>query len=57
MQFGNAGKHVEGPGEKPPIRPVFSQDPFITDGSGAAGVITSTVKAHRQIRFALNLEF
>jgi hypothetical protein len=38
--------------------PVFSQpDPFITDGPGAAGVITSTVIPQRQIQFALKLEF
>jgi hypothetical protein len=55
----NAGKNIlEGPGKKPPIRPVFSQpDPFITDGPGAAGVVTSTVTLQRQIQFALKLEF
>ncbi len=38
--------------------PVFSQpDAFITDGPGAAGVITSTVIPQRQIQFALKLEF
>jgi Carboxypeptidase regulatory-like domain/TonB dependent receptor len=38
--------------------PVFSQpDPFITDGPGAAGVITSTVIPQRQIQFALKLHF
>jgi len=38
--------------------PVFSQpDPFITDGAGQAGVITSTVIPQRQIQFALKLEF
>ena len=37
---------------------VFSQpDNFITDGAGAAGVITSTVIPQRQIQFALKLEF
>jgi hypothetical protein len=37
---------------------VFSQpDPFITDGPGAAGVITSTVIPQRQIQFALKLHF
>jgi hypothetical protein len=37
---------------------VFSQpDPYITDGPGAAGVITSTVIPQRQIQFALKLEF
>jgi outer membrane receptor protein involved in Fe transport len=38
--------------------PVFSQpDAFITDGPGAAGVITSTVIPERQIQFALKLHF
>lgn len=38
--------------------PVFSQpDPFITDGPGAAGVITSTVIPQRQVQFALKLHF
>ena len=32
-------------------------DPFITDGPGAAGVITSTVIPQRQIQFALKLHF
>ncbi len=32
-------------------------DPFITDGPGSAGVITSTVIPQRQIQFALKLEF
>jgi hypothetical protein len=37
---------------------VFSQpDPFLTDGPGAAGVITSTVIPQRQIQFALKLHF
>ena len=37
---------------------VFSQpDAFITDGPGAAGVITSTVTPQRQIQFALKLHF
>jgi hypothetical protein len=37
---------------------VFSQpDPFITDGPGATGVITSTVIPQRQIQFALKVEF
>jgi hypothetical protein len=37
---------------------VFSQpDPFITDGPGAAGVITSTVLPSRQIQFATKLQF
>jgi hypothetical protein len=56
---GNAGRNIlEGPGKEPPIRPVFSQpDPFITDGPGAAGVITSTVIPQSQIQFALKLEF
>jgi hypothetical protein len=31
--------------------------PFITDGPGAAGVITSTVIPQRQVQFALKLEF
>jgi hypothetical protein len=38
--------------------PVFSQpDNYITDGPGAAGVITSTVIPQRQIQFALKLNF
>ncbi len=38
--------------------PVFAQpDPFITDGPGAAGVITSTVIPQRQVQFALKLHF
>lgn len=38
--------------------PVFSQpDPYITDGPGAAGVITSTVIPQRQVQFALKLHF
>ncbi|HUK48371.1 MAG TPA: TonB-dependent receptor [Terriglobales bacterium] len=38
--------------------PIFSQpDPFITDGPGAAGVITSTVIPQRQVQFALKLHF
>ncbi len=38
--------------------PVFSQpDPFITDGPGATGVITSTVIPQRQVQFALKLHF
>ena len=37
---------------------VFSQpDNFITDGPGAAGVITSTVIPQRQVQFALKLQF
>ncbi|MGB7549118.1 MAG: TonB-dependent receptor [Terracidiphilus sp.] len=37
---------------------VFAQpDSFITDGPGAAGVITSTVLPQRQIQFATKLEF
>jgi len=37
---------------------VFSQpDNFITDGPGAAGVITSTVIPQRQIQFALKFHF
>jgi hypothetical protein len=37
---------------------VFAQpDPFITDGPGATGVITSTVIPQRQIQFALKLHF
>lgn len=37
---------------------VFAQpDPYITDGPGAAGVITSTVLPQRQIQFALKLQF
>jgi hypothetical protein len=38
--------------------PVFAQpDPFITDGPGAAGVITSTVIPQRQVQFALKFHF
>ncbi len=38
--------------------PVFAQpDPFITDGPGAAGVITDTVIPQRQVQFALKLHF
>jgi hypothetical protein len=38
--------------------PAFAQpDPFITDGPGAAGVITSTVIPQRQIQFSLKLRF
>ncbi|MGH9514420.1 MAG: TonB-dependent receptor domain-containing protein [Terriglobales bacterium] len=38
--------------------PVFQQpDPFITDGPGAAGVITDIVIPQRQIQFALKLHF
>ena len=38
--------------------PVFSQpDNYVTDGPGAAGVITSTVIPQRQIQFALKLQF
>lgn len=37
---------------------VFAQpDPFITDGPGAAGVITSTVLPQRQIQFAMKVDF
>ena len=37
---------------------VFAQpDNYITDGPGAAGVITSTVIPQRQIQFALKLHF
>ncbi len=37
---------------------VFAQpDPFITDGPGQAGVITSTVLPQRQVQFAVKLEF
>jgi hypothetical protein len=37
---------------------VFQQpDPFITDGAGAAGVITDTVIPQRQVQFALKLHF
>ncbi len=37
---------------------VFSQpDNFVTDGPGAAGVITSTVIPQRQIQFAMKLQF
>jgi hypothetical protein len=40
------------------VRKVFAQpDPFITDGPGAAGVITSTVLPSRQIQFATKLQF
>jgi hypothetical protein len=36
---------------------VFAQpDPFITDGPGAAGVITSAVIPQRQIQFATKLD-
>jgi hypothetical protein len=38
--------------------PVSSRpDPFITDGPGSAGVITSTEIPKRQIQFALKLDF
>ncbi len=38
--------------------PVFAQpDNYITDGPGAAGVITSTVLPQREIQFALKLNF
>ncbi len=38
--------------------PVFAQpDNYITDGPGAAGVITSTVLPQREIQFALKLYF
>ncbi len=38
--------------------PAFAQpDPFIDDGPGAAGVITSTVVPQRQLQFALKLNF
>lgn len=38
--------------------PVFSQpDPFVTDGPGAAGVITDTVIPQRQVQLALKLHF
>jgi len=38
--------------------PVFSQpDPYVTDGPGAAGVITSTVIPQRQVQMALKLHF
>lgn len=38
--------------------PVFSRPhDYITDGPGAAGVITSTVIPQRQIRFDLKLQF
>ncbi len=38
--------------------PVFAQpDPYVTDGEGAAGVITDTVIPQRQIQFALKLQF
>lgn len=38
--------------------PVFAQpDPFITDGPGAAGVITDTVIPQRQVQLALKLHF
>ena len=37
---------------------VFAQpDPYITDGPGATGVITSTVLPQREIQFALKLHF
>lgn len=37
---------------------VFSQpDNYVTDGPGAAGVITSTVIPQRQIQFAMKLQF
>ena len=37
---------------------VFSQpDNYVTDGPGAAGVITSTGIPQRQIQFALKLQF
>jgi hypothetical protein len=37
---------------------VFAQpDPYITDGPGSAGVITSTVIPQRQLQFALKLHF
>jgi len=37
---------------------VFAQpDPYITDGPGAAGVITSTVVPQRQVQFAAKLKF
>jgi hypothetical protein len=40
------------------VRKVFAQpDPFITDGPGAAGVITSAVLPSRQIQFATKLQF
>jgi hypothetical protein len=39
-------------------RAVFAQpDNYITDGPGAAGVITSTVIPQRQLQFALKLHF
>ena len=38
--------------------PVFAQpDPYITDGPGATGVITSTVLPQREVQFALKLIF
>jgi len=38
--------------------PVFAMpDNYITDGPGAAGVITSTVLPQRQIQFALKYRF
>ncbi len=38
--------------------PVFSQpDNYVTDGPGAAGVITGTVIPQRQVQFALKVEF
>jgi hypothetical protein len=38
--------------------PVFAQpDNYITDGAGAAGVITSTVLPQREIQFGLKLHF
>jgi hypothetical protein len=37
---------------------VFSQpDPFVTDGPGSAGVISSTVIPQRQIQMALKFHF
>jgi hypothetical protein len=37
---------------------VFAQpDPFIDDGPGSAGVITSTVVPQRQLQFALKFNF
>jgi hypothetical protein len=38
--------------------PNFAQpDPFITDGPGAAGAITSTALANREIQLALRYRF
>jgi hypothetical protein len=38
--------------------PAFAQpDNYITDGPGAAGVITSTVIPQRQIQFSLKFNF